>query len=267
MRTGVLRGGLALALFTAILSIAPSAAAEPEPVLHWAFETGSGTRVPEVVSGEASVAAMHGTIDWIDGLAPYSFYALGFGDNPASYIDAGTLTVDEGYIAGSHPDFRVLRGTYTITAWIQFGATTSSEDRTILSSDWDASDGWLLFIHSQDGQVNDLGFDFGSDRAYAGLDLPPDTPLFVVLQADVSAASLGDGKHRFSVWDGAIWQSETGETFSPIRLQGLEIGTFSDGERSFGGTIDDVRIYDTVLSQEDLNRLSGAAASGNTNSP
>ena len=63
-------------------------------------------------------------------------------------------------------------------------------------------------------------------------------------------AVLGDSasptEHRFAIWDGSTWQFSPGTAFSPIRLQGLELGAF-DGTAAFKGIIDDVRIYDRAV--------------------
>ena len=40
-----------------------------------------------------------------------------------------------------------------------------------------------------------------------------------------------------------------------IRLHGLEVGAFNNGDRQFDAYLDDIRIYDNTLTQSELDAL------------
>jgi len=224
-------------------------------LLHWALEEGSGTNTTESISGETNVAFLSGPAVWTGGISPGSANGVSLGiDSPASYVDAGTLTTNGNYVAGGDPGFRVLQNNWSITAWVRLNNPQSvATDRVIASSDWDSTDGWLFFVWDVGVQEN-LAFDFGSDRQSSGLTLPLNQTVFVAITADTSGASFpgGTNKHQFAVWDGTSWQTALGTQFRNIRLQGIEIGAFNNGDRQFDGIIDDVRIFDRALTQAEL---------------
>lgn len=226
-------------------------------VLAWLFEEGSGTFLNENVSGLSNVASLQGPSTWTAAVAPNSTFALALAnDSPTpGYVDAGTLKSDDTYVAGSDPDYRILSNNWSVAAWVRLDSTQSqTSDRVIASSDWNSSDGWTFFV--KDGAVEEnLGFDFGSGRIQSNLSLPLDQDLFVAVLGD-SSASFGPGhKHRFAVWNGLTWQYSDGTTFSNLRLQGLELGSFNNGQRQFEGALDEVRIYNRTLTQSELDGL------------
>jgi len=228
-------------------------------LLHWPLEEGSGTNTFELASG-GNVAFLTGPVTWTGGLAPGSAHAIDVNiDSPnSSYVDAGTLTTNGAYVAGSDPGYRVLQNNWSITAWVRLPSPQGTDsDRVIASSDTGGGSTWWLFFVQDSTVQENLGFDFNSTRIHSGLSLPLNQTVFVAITADNSGASLpgGTNKHQFAVWDGTSWQTTLGTQFSNIRLQGLEIGSFNSGTRQFDGVIDDVRIYDQTLTQADLDAL------------
>ena len=105
---------------------------------------------------------------------------------------------------------------------------------------------WKFFVADGSSVQENLGFDFATNRVYSGLSVPLDYKVFVAMVADSSGTAVGGGtnRYRFYLWDGSGWQTASGTQFLPIRLQGLEIGSFNGGTRPFDGRIDDLRIYD-----------------------
>jgi hypothetical protein len=229
-------------------------------VLHWPLEEGSGTNTLEAISGATNVAFLTGPVAWTGGLLPGSSHAVSVGiDDPTpSYVDAGTLTTNGTYVAGSDPGYRVLENNWSITAWVRLPSPQGTAgDRVIASSDTGGTQTWWLFFLRDTLIQENLGFDFSSARVDSGLSVPLNQSVFVAILADSSGAEFGasTNRHRFAVWDGSTWQNTYGSQYINLRLQGLELGSFNDGTRQFDGIIDDVRIYDQTLNQADLDFL------------
>lgn len=243
---------------TATVTSAP-VTLDADQELLWLLEEGTGTTTTESISGETTVATLNGPVSWTSAVSPNSAHGIAVdNDSPTpSYIDAGTKKTDDSYVAGSDPGYKVLTNNWTITGWINLNATQNQTgDRIIISSDWDSSNGWTFYVRDHTIQEN-LGFDFGAGRTDSGISIPTDQPVFVAILADNSATVFGGGtnKHRFAVWDGSSWQYSDGTEISPIRLQGLELGSFNDGQRQFEGALDEFRIYSKTLDQVELDQL------------
>ncbi len=249
-QTGLTRPANALGDIGAVEFQPPASA-----MLHWPLEEGAGTDTAEAVSGEADVAALAGSCIWVVGTVPDSTHALAL--CVGGSIDAGTLKPNGDYVAGSHPDFATASNEWTVSAWVDLSPRLGfSGDRIIASSDT-GSGGWRLFSRDVDGVEESIGFEFAGTRVDSFCYVPLETDVFVAVTAD----SSGSGGHRFAVWDGWIWQFSEGAVFSPLSLQGLELGAF-DGTAAFRGILDDVRICGQALDQAELDRISQVDADG-----
>ena len=238
---------------------------ESQPVLRWAFEEGSGSNATESVSGETMIASLSGAVSWVAGIDGTGSNAVSVGaDAPPSYVSAGTLTTGGAYVSGTNGAYRVLTNNWTMTGWVRLPAATGGGDRVLASSvSVGPATWWLWLLNSDGGMSQNLGFDFNSSRIYSGIDIPKETNVFVSLQVDSTATSFGAGmRHRYAVWDGASWHFSEGAEWDPVQLHDIEIGSFAGGQRQFEGVIDDLRIYDVTLCQDNLDRLTGADSDG-----
>lgn len=227
-----------------------------EEVLRFRLDEGTGTKIEESVRGGDDAAVTVGPVaQRVAGLAPDRGLAIRVGnDDPASYVDAGTLRSDDTHVAGQDPDVRFLRDRWTIGAWFRIETDPSlGNDYMIVSSDYVNPGGWTLGVRG-----GSLFFDFFTRRR-VGPAVEQDKTYFVAVQGDRSAPFEGLAA-RFVLWDGETWTTTTADSFIEPRLQGLEIGSFNDGIRQFIGVIDDVIIRDDVLSQAALDRLVAAPA-------
>ncbi len=224
-------------------------------LLHWKLDEVSGIAIHEEVNNTSSVASVQGSVTLgVTHLAPGDGTAIDVSiDTPASYIAAGSMTSNNVYQAadpGSHELSRTLATEWTITAWIKGDDWGDRKDRNILSEQWDFEYGFSFHV-TKDGRI---AMDFEGGEMPLGQTLAVDTCYFVAVRAD-SNESFGAGlKHSIDVWDGSVWSHVTGEKYSDIKLRNLEVGSFQ-GDRQFDGVIDDVRVYDHVLSQSELNTL------------
>jgi hypothetical protein len=76
------------------------------------------------------------------------------------------------------------------------------------------------------------------------LDSPLSSTVFVALVAGDSGIFGPAGENRYVLWDGQSWTFVSRSLGLPPGLNGIEIGSFLDGNRPFHGVIDDVRIYE-----------------------
>jgi len=230
---------------------------DPDLVLWWNIEEGESEYTTEQVTGEPMVAQLiePGSITWVDGIAPGSSKALLFTDtNPGSYVDAGSLW-SSGYVSDPDGNGIYLNNTWTVTAWVELtdpqGDTGS---RAVLSSDWGNSGGdFMLQLYGSDNHFRD---EFGGNHTHTStIGLTPGEVYLVAWVTDTTETVMGAGvKARQLVWDGEFWVNEDYTDGYSLQMDGLEIGSFSAG-REFRGAIDDVRIYDRALTQEELNVL------------
>ena len=217
-------------------------------VLHWKLDETSGTTFKEEVSGLTNIATKQGNVQMGQtGLAPDGGNSIGVGfDTPASYVDAGTLKSDgTTYVAGSDTDYKTISNQWTMTTWMNADAVVGG-DNTLMSSDWSSGDGWLFGTRG-----TQVFFDFGNERKYSGLNVTTGSDFFVAVVNDTNNIGAGDDA-RFYVYDGTSWTTaDFSHNRATRRLQGLEIGSFGTG-RQFDGLIDDSRIYDHALTQDEL---------------
>lgn len=243
---------MTIVLTALLVALVPATSAQAALVLHWKLDD-TGTTFKEEVSGNTTNAVAVNTVTTGQtALAPGGGSSIAVSETtPSSYIDAGTLQSGGTYVAGSDPDYKVLSGNYTVTAWANFDTYSRYGDHTIASSDWNSSNGWLFGVRSG----GNLIFDFGNTRM-TGSNISEDTDYLIAVMYD-NTGSFGGQNNRIAVWDGSTWTNTDGTYNRSIRLQGLEIGAFN-GSREMTGNIDDVRIYDHTLSLDELDDLAGA---------
>ncbi len=235
------------------------------PVLHWPLDEGAGATTVEAISGETNVAVFVGPVAWDSAVAPTdSTASINVDiDTPSSYIEAGTLTSSNTYVAGTNSDFRILSGAWTMTAWIRLEDPQGTSGDRVIASSRNAGDGnawWLWFVNNANGKPT-LQFDFNSTRRTADFEIPLASNVFVVIQGDNSASAFGAGmKHRFALWDGTCWYFTEGIHYANAQLHDIELGSFNKGTRQFDGLIDDVRIFDSALPHDQLDDLARSDA-------
>jgi hypothetical protein len=237
----------------------------PDSVLHWKLDEGTGTNTLEEVSGEAAVAAISGTADWVPGIAPDGGNALDFDlDSPPGFLAAGTLTQSGDYVAGSDPDYADLAGEWSMTAWVSIPHPQAYPGtRVIAATTPGPLDSWSFLVRYTGGLGQNLSFAFGGvNRVAADINVPLSTSVFVAILADKTGASFNGNTYRFATWDGTSWHFAEGVGYSNMRLQDIAIGAFPDGDGQFDGTIDDVHIYGQALGQIDIDQLAAADSDG-----
>src|SRR3989338_4790812 len=157
-------------------------------------------------------------------------------------------------------------GAMTVSVWVK--PDTAGEDGLgkIVTKDVSISaNRWTLYIDNANGPLNAFGF-FKEAGA---------SPLWI--QAVNNSVDYGQWQHIVATWDGSATAAnvhlykngvelgyqlqQNGTAISSDAALPLLIGGAQDGSRVFDGLIDDVRIYDRVLSAAEVLNLyrSGAA--------
>jgi hypothetical protein len=228
--------------------------ATPVPVLHWKLDDAGTTFTEEITGNTTNSVAVNTVTTGLPALAPGGGASIALTiDTPGSYIDAGTVQADGTYAAGlGDGTYKLINTSWTITGWANI-ANTGLGDQIIISSDFNANDGWMLGTTG-----DDLFFDYGNTRlAFNTNGLADATTYLFVARRDATKTVFGGNVNTaaISIWDGTTWTQLQGNQNKNIRLQGLEIGSFATGTRQLGGNIDDVRIYDRALTQAELEAL------------
>ena len=211
----------------------------PTEILHFGLNERGPGGVFEEISHTTNVATTVGSLGYGQpGLFPDGGTAMDFTRGDGGYVDGGTIKADGSYVAGLDNDKFILRGAWTVSAWINIDDTgTGGGDRTFVSNDFTSGDGFLFFIN----QNNELGVDFGNQRRMSGISLNDDQNYFVaIVFDDTDSGSEG----QFAVFDGVSFHfADVATSRNGLNLEGIRIGSFRDGEREFDGLIDDVRFF------------------------
>ena len=230
-------------------------------VKHWTLDgsspyteevTGNSTNTVDVAPGVTSGQA---------GIAPGGGTSVLFSNNGGGHISAGTVESDGDYVSGSGDGtFTLLSGNYTVSAWINLSADQQiGGDRVAVSSQFNSSTGFLFGVNG--GSSNQVFMDFGNASLDSGISLDEEKDYFIAVLRDTTGTNVGGGTNRARIvaYDVAAgtWQTSDTTINRSIRLQNLTIGAVANdlNGREFEGRIDDVRIYDSALSQAELDAL------------
>ncbi|MDJ0747865.1 MAG: DNRLRE domain-containing protein [Woeseiaceae bacterium] len=203
---------------------------DPGPIAHWELDEASG--VTAIDSAGNHDGALAGNPTWTAGTLGGAIELDGVSDR----IDVG------------HDDALSLVDEMTFAAWIR-PATIAIEYRTIVAKDGGGSgsnywfglwDGDLVFGYFANG--------FFREVATSGLSLAADTWSHVAASFDNATDTVRLYANGVEVGSGTLaWEP------TPVNAD-LEIGRSPDGEYWHGG-LDDVRIYDRVLTEGEIAEL------------
>ncbi|MBU0640926.1 MAG: hypothetical protein KKB50_18845 [Planctomycetes bacterium] len=200
-------------------------------VAYWSFDEGSGS-----AAYDSSVYGNHGTIygaDWVSGVSGGALLFNGAGD----YVDCGSdASLDFG------------AGDFSCACWVRPAAPGV---RQIIASKRQRSDpykGWMVELQAAVAHVE---FDYGytwSDHLVSTTQFPTDEWTFIAFTRD------SGGTDRLYVNDGQeCTTSDDGGSVSDVSAQ--TIARALGGGMYFGGIVDEVRIYNRVLSPSEIQTL------------
>ena len=215
-----------LVSFILVLSVAGNALADL--VAHWPLDEGSGTTAVDF-SGNGHDGTIGGTASW---LAGQSGLALDF-DGASTYIDM---------------DDQVVVGTWSLAMWLKprdIPYTAADQDfYAVMHTDaWAAG---AMHLHLRQ-TTSELNADFNSG---------PDVTATTILQADewyhavVTVTDEGDGGSQMYI-NGVLEAEGSGGSGGDF-LGPLNFGSWNNSGRNYHGLIDDIRVFDHVLSEAEI---------------
>ena len=223
-------------------SATPTASAPSDMVAHWEMNEGSD-EIATDSSGNGNAGTLSGPT-WTIGVGNIGG-ALHF-DGTDDYVDVGTFDV----IAGSAGNDGL-----TLAAWFKADSfiSTSADNRIISKSTGTSTQNhyWMLSTINSDGVK--LRFRLKTDGTTT------------TLIASSGNIAVGKWVHAVATYDGSnmrLYQNgvEVGSTaktgtISTNNAVSVNIGRSPDGSKEWSGIIDDVRVYNRALSEEEIQAL------------
>ena len=210
-------------------SITPTPPGDIGLVAHWKFDEGAGGTAADSV-GNAHPGTIGGTANWVAGRVGG---ALDF-DGSTNYVD----------IQGDNP---IVTGTFSLAMWVYARNIPTPDSRMPL-----ANDSWVegaIHVHIWP-ETNIFRIDTKN-----GTDISSNT----VLQADqwYHVAGTLDSAGESSIYiNGVLDNSALGSSMEYF-IGPANIGAYQNSSRFFDGIIDDVRIYNRILSETEIFELAG----------
>ncbi|MHC4720042.1 MAG: LamG-like jellyroll fold domain-containing protein, partial [Planctomycetota bacterium] len=220
------------------------------PLCWWKFDEGAGavaTNSGSLGHKADGVLKQMGESPWVQGRAEGTGLYFGGDANrvevPALNLNSNTVTITAWIKRDGE------QGTYSVIVLSRAGATTAG----LTFGSTGEESGWQ--------PNNALSYNWNdANQAWAwqsGLVVPNDKWVFVglVVEQDKASLYLGDGGTVKSAVNNT---SHAIEEFNGIVLIGKDSYHDYEGHKSFKGVIDDVRIYNRALSEEQILVLAGA---------
>ena len=210
---------------------------------YWKLDEGTGTSTTADASGNANTLSMTGPPTWTTGtIGPYAMDFSGSGQY-LSVADPASGVLD--FVDGAD---------FTLTGW--FNRDLFAADHTIVAkkTDQTTNAGYVIWIDNSGG------------TDYLNFEISDGTDTYSVASATDFSAT---GWHNFAaVWDdsngmylyidGGLNGSTTTSTSSIGSLanaNAFRIGAESDAGVPFDGKLDDIRVYGSVLSADEVAKL------------
>jgi hypothetical protein len=211
-----------------VLGLASNVSAEL--VAHWRFDDGAGNTATDSV-GNAHPGIVGGIANWVAGQAGG---ALNF-DGSTNYVD----------IEGTNP---IVSGTFSLTMWVYArNIPFTTGNRMPLSNDaW--VDGAIHVHIMPETSIFKIDTKNGTDIVST-----------TVLQANqwYHVAGTLDARGESKIYiNGVLDNSATGSS-KEYFIGPANIGAYQNSSRFFDGMIDDVRIYNRILSEAEILELAG----------
>jgi len=217
------RKSIFLISFILVLGLTGSSLAEL--VMYWPLDEGSGTTAVDV-TGNGNDGTINGTASWVAG---QNNLALDF-DGSSTYIAV---------------DHEIVRGTWSLALWIR-------------PRDIPYTDGYYAVWHGEGwaGGVIHLHLRSSTSLLNADFNTGPDVTSTTVLQEDewyhavVTVTDEGTGGSTMYI-NGVLEDETAGGSGGDYLGPGM-FGNWSGGARFYHGLMDDIRIYDHVLSETEV---------------
>ena len=212
---------ICLISFVLVLGLAGSTLAEL--VAYWPLDEGSGTTAVDVIGGYDGTIG--GTANWMPG---QNGLALDF-DGSSTYIDV---------------DGEIVRGTFTYASWIR------PRDIPYTSADQD----YYAVMHTDAWSAGAVHAHLRQNTSLLNMDINsgPGVTSTTVLQEDEwyhFALTVDGGASQLYI--NGVLEAE-GSGGGNAFLGPLNFGSWNNAGRNYHGLMDDIRIYDHVLSETEV---------------
>lgn len=209
---------------------------------YWDLNEGTGSALADQ-SGNNNNGSISGTVAWTTG--KYS-NGLDFNRNNGAYVGISHAT--------SSLNFAGANQAFSISLWVKTPTVTAGYwPRLISKADNASSRAFELFYHGdQDRYIFQLWNGSTIDIVYSPTNLDDDQWHHLVVIRDSAMKFYFDGREVGQNVDNSGWGINYNNSL-PIRLGALANST--DPNISYDGNLDEVRIYNRVLSASEINRL------------
>jgi len=209
-----------------VLTVAGNALADL--VAHWPLDEGSGTTAVDL-SGNGHDGTIGGTANWVAG---QTGLALDF-DGTSTYIDM---------------DDQVVIGTWSLAMWLR------PRDIPYTAADQD----YYAVMHNETWAGGDMHLHLRQTTSLLNADFNtgPDVTSTTVLEADewyhavVTVTDEGDGGSQMYI--NGVLEAEGSGGGGGDYLGPLNFGAWTNSGRYYHGLMDDIRVYDHVLSEGEI---------------
>jgi hypothetical protein len=208
-------------------SITPTNTSDIGLIAQWKFDDGAGNTAEDSI-GNAHPGTVGGSVNWVSGKVGG---ALDF-DGSTNYVDIGG-------------DMPIITGTFSLAMWVYARDIPSPDPRMPLSNDsW--VDGAIHVHILHDTTIFKIDTKNGTDIEANTL-LQPDRWYHVAGTLDAA------GESKIYI-DGVLDNTVVGSS-KEYFIGPANIGAYQESSRFFDGMIDDVRIYNRILSEADILEL------------
>jgi len=212
-------------LITFILVLGLNGSTLAELVMYWPLDEGSGTTAVDV-TGNGNDGTINGTANWVAGM-----------NNLALDLDGSSTSIEVGD--------EIVRGTWTLAMWIRPRDLpyTSGYYAVWHNNGWG---GGVLHLHLRN-TTSLLNADFNTG---------PDVTSTTVLQEDewyhAVVTVTDEGTSASTMYINGVLEGEgSGGSGGDFLGPGM-FGNWSGGARYYNGLMDDIRVYDHVLSEAEV---------------
>jgi len=237
------RRSIYLASLTLVLGfVLTSTAQAADIVAWWNFDEGSGT-MSEDSSGNGHHGTLDGTPTW--GLGQEGFDgALEFGAGKTEGVDCGIFDPTNG------------TGQFTLGLWAFWDGTGTFEHFLTKSNGW-GDDTMMLQVELWGGHSN-AAF---TDRVGISYSAAGSVPFSVMPKNEWAHLAFAfDGTNLVLYLNGVDEEGPKPFSIGPNVDAPVVIGRADPGQRIFNGLLDDVQIYDGMLSQDEIIAIMAGAA-------
>ena len=235
-------------LFVVLVSLMAVSTAVAELVAYYPLSEGTGTTAADA-SGKGHTGTIQGTPTWVDGPPGYGKALYYEGHSPASgWVNCGTWNPSAG------------TGQLSVALWARYEGPVSGEYQGVIGKrdGWDDAGTqmmWCIEINRDNQQIS----------FFRGGSYPPGGGRILTIGQWAHVAATFDGTTAIFYINGE--QTGSGSfSFGPKTDATIALGCVEgSGWNSFNGTLDEVRLYNTALTPNEVKALAAKYGASNPN--